>query len=517
MSALFSVRAPAVTCWKPAVRSTRGWDRVPVRAPRPFMSPPISTGPAANGPRAFQSSASRSRPAVSIRPLAPAPAGRAGQFAALDLDPPAVSRPASCRRGLLPSSRSNSSMPMVRLRPRPSKFRTHGAPARADEGPDRSAEGAARVRQHAPGVRQLRLSTEAHSAQQIARAGAVQRQPLPLQIDCLQQDGAVLHPRRLHLHAGRRAQQAADDAFARSAVGANVAVQVHPAVLDRQVQRPGDPRGAIAGHIGVQQGHGAVQAPVLGVALEQAGIGGRPCHIRSDQSAQRCGLDVQLDAVRRTAVGVADQAARLGLHIVGNQFPGHALAGLVGRRDHGEAEAGGAADLGHEGRQQVRTAEVGEARDARSLVAEMPLDDQGNEPARLDAGVDHVCVQHRRRGRRAGRANSPAHRPAARPGPRWRAGSGACPQACRRNWPPDAGSRRAGSDCRRSPSRSWRRCAAGWRRPTGSSGRIPWKSLPSVRCWRRTCRCGPRSAEGRTVRWSAAPPPGGAARGWSRP
>ena len=329
--------------------------------------------------------------------LGPRATGRAGQFTALDLDASAVQLAGQLQARRLAEqavqfvqTHSQIAAPSVEVQhPR------RAGPRR--RGPDRTAEGAARVGQHAPGVGQLRLAAEVHPAQQIARARAVQRQALALQIDLGQQDGTILHPRRLHLHPRGRTQEAADDAFARSAVRANVAVQIDAAVLDRDVQRSGDARGAIAGDIGVQQGDLAIERPGLGVALEQAGIGRWARHIGPDQPAQRGRLNIQTDSVGRTAVGVADQAARLGLDVVGKQLPRHALAGLVRRRDHGEAEPRSAADLGDEGRQQVRVAEVGEARDARALVAEMALDDQGDELSRLNPRIDDIRVQNRDR------------------------------------------------------------------------------------------------------------------------
>ena len=283
--------------------------------------------------------------------LGPRAPGRAGQFAALDLDASAVQLAGQLQARRL-AEQAIQLVQTHRQIATPSVEVQH--PRRAGtrrRGPDRTAEGAARVRQHAPGVGQLRLAAEVHPAQQIARARAAQRQALALKIDLGQQDGAVLHPRRLHLHARGRTQEAPDDAFARSAVGANVAVQIDAAILDRDVQRSGDSRSAIAGDIGVQKGDLAVQRPGLGIALEQAGIGRWSRHIGPDQPAQRGRLNIEADSIGRAAIGVADQAARLGLDVVGNQFPRDALAGLVRRRNHGEAEPRGAADLRDEGRQ----------------------------------------------------------------------------------------------------------------------------------------------------------------------
>ena len=134
---------------KLAVRSARGWARVPVTAPSPRRLPAISAGPALKGPWAVQFSARRRRPSGSIRPRAAArPAAPVSSPWFSSMRPP-FSRPASCSRGCWPSTRSSSPRPVTRPRPRPSKRRDQGAPVRAEDawiGPPKAPRAPGRMR-----------------------------------------------------------------------------------------------------------------------------------------------------------------------------------------------------------------------------------------------------------------------------------------------------------------------------------------------------------------------------------
>ena len=136
-----------------------------------------------------------------------------------------------------------------------------------------------------------------------------------------------------------------------------------------------------------------MQAPHLGVALEHARIGGGTGDRTAHQAAERGGVHLQADAVGRSVVRSADQAARAGFDVVGVQAPGHALiAFALGVRRHGEAEAGGAADAFDEGLQQVGAGEVGVTRHLGAVIAIASLHQQGAELAGLDGHVDDLAV-----------------------------------------------------------------------------------------------------------------------------
>ncbi|MNE09271.1 hypothetical protein D3C80_1019430 [compost metagenome] len=215
------------------------------------------------------------------------------------------------------------------------------------------------------------------------------------QVDLLQQIAAVDHARAFQLDARRRAQQGADDAGRRAADRANVRRRVEAALIGGEVHRTRDARGAIGGDVRVQQAGRALQGPGLGVALEHPGIGGGAGDRPADQAAERGSVDLQADAFGRGAVAGADQAARAGFDVVGDQAPGHALHAVLGPvRRGGEAEAGRAADALDEGLQQVRARKVGIARNPGALVAIAAFDQQGSEAAGAHRHVHDLAVDH---------------------------------------------------------------------------------------------------------------------------
>ena len=206
--------------------------------------------------------------------LRPGAAGGAGQLAAIDLDPTVVETAGQLQaRGAAQQAVQFGHADREIAAPAVEVHDPRGAGA-GGGGPNGTAEGALGVGQDARGVGQPRLAPEAQASQQVARTGPGHGQPLAPRVDPFQQDGAVLHPRGLQLDPGRRAQQAADDALGRAAVGAHVSVQVHAAVANLDVDGTRDAGGAVAGEGGVEQADLPLQRPVLRVALEEAVVGG---------------------------------------------------------------------------------------------------------------------------------------------------------------------------------------------------------------------------------------------------